>query len=154
MAGVTKQRQPPPGYPSGGETKVEQPPQRQPPPGYPSGGETEVEQDPLIDDISDKAQQNGGEDDGETDRGISVGFRISRPRPRLNQVHHVPSNRNHGQHGYIVHGQRRHPVHNAVDDYEGGYENQLPAYSNRPQQFYGQPPRRGNNYYPNDYRRY
>lgn len=151
MAGVSKQRQPPPGYPSGGETKVEQTPQRQPPRGYPSGGETEVEQAPkVIDDISDKDQINGGggEDDGETDRGI----RIGRPMPRLYQSGYPAlydrGNRGHGQPPY-----RSHPPY-AGDNYEGGYENQLPAYSNGPQQFYGQPPRRGNNYYPIEYRRY
>jgi hypothetical protein len=58
MAAVTKQRQPPVGYPTGGEVKEEQAPQ-------------------VVDDNTDKAQQNG-EDDGETDRGISPGFIIGR----------------------------------------------------------------------------
>jgi len=51
---------------------------RQPPPGYPTGGEAK-EQAPQVD---NKAQETNGEDDGETDRGISAQFRVGRPKPR------------------------------------------------------------------------
>lgn len=63
MVAVIKQREPPPGYPTGGKAKEEEAPQ-------------------VVDDNNEKAEQND-EDDGETDRGLSSGFIIGRRKPRL-----------------------------------------------------------------------
>lgn len=135
--------------------------ERQPPPGYP----TEEEQ---VHQVVDEAQQNG-EDDEESDRGISAGFRIGRSKPQSHQAggypgpvlynpsrYHNPqggypapviynpsrydSSRSHGNHGY---------VHHPYDEENDYTVQQFTPYNNRPQQFYPQPapPIRRGRYY-------
>ena len=60
---------------------------RQPPPGYPTGGEAK-EKAPQVD--NDKAQQTNGEDEDETDRGISARFMIGRSKPRSHERYPGP----------------------------------------------------------------
>jgi hypothetical protein len=128
MAAVTKQLQPPPGYPTGGEAKEEQAPQV----------------------VDDKAQQNG-EDDGETDRGISAGSIIGRPKPLLHErgysgpvLYNYSGQETHGQPPYQPHGRNVYQIHDLVDDYEVRYY----------PQYYRQRPRRGPIYSRDQYGRY
>nr|ABK21686.1 unknown [Picea sitchensis] len=115
MAAVTKQRQPPVGYPTGGEVKEEQAPQ-------------------VVDDNTDKAQQNV-KDDGETDRGISPGFIIGR-RYSGPVLYNYSGPGSHGQPAYPP----NHPGQ--------------PAYPPNHPGYYRQPPRRGPSYYRDQYGQY
>jgi len=135
MAAVNKQHAPPAGYPTGGEAKEQ---------------------------VDNKAQETNGEDEGETDRGISAQFMIGRPKPRSHErypgtgfvpfddydpapprgqyrrVSHQdyppPPRHAHGSHTY----QQRveYEVSDEEDGYEGGYGHQPIPYNKRPQQFY------------------
>ena len=127
--------------------------QRQPPPGYPTGGNAE-ERAPPVD--------NNNKDEDETDRGISARFMIGRNKPRSHErypgpglvpfddyvppppprgPHRAPGYDYPPPHGYGVHRHQT-PVEFEVsddeeeDDYENGYGHQPIPYGKKPQQFY------------------
>jgi len=153
---------------------------RQPPPGYPTGGNAKVEA-PKVDNNT-KAQQTDGEEQDETDRGISARFITGRPKPRSYERYPghgiVPFDDydpapprykpapgyDHPPHGYGGHGQQPygghpshgqqpyggHPSHGQQpyvefvvsddedneDDYENEYSHQPNPYHKKPQQYY------------------
>ncbi|MGL6900100.1 hypothetical protein NBB33_23720, partial [Salmonella sp. NW1189] len=129
MAAATKKQAPPAGYPTG-EAKEEVP------------------------QVEKVAQETNGEDDGETDRGISARFMVGRSKPRSHgfvpfddydpapprgsysrvSQHEYPPRHGHGSHTY----QERveYEVSDEEDGYEEGYRHQAIPYNKKPQQYY------------------
>jgi len=131
---------------------------RQPPPGYPTGGDAKEEQAPPVGN-NKKAQQANDGDEDETDRGFSGSFVIGRPKPRPGErypghglipfddyepvpprgrynpapVYDYPPPRGPARHGFPPHVSYEVSDDEDEVDYEVGYGHQA---IRRPQQYY------------------